>query len=49
MVTDRLLRAIEVGRTRIRFVKKAHLAKTPTVGIQTPTGEIRVAGPKPPR
>ncbi len=46
VVTDRPLRPIEVGRTRIRFVKKAHLAKTPTVGIKTPTGDIRVSSPE---
>ncbi len=46
VVTDRPLRPIEVGRARIRFVKKSHLAKTPTVGIKTPTGEIRVSSPE---
>ncbi len=46
VVTDRPLRPIEVGRTRIRFVKKAHLAKTPTAGVKTPTGEIRVSSPE---
>jgi len=46
VVTDRPLRPIEVGRTRIRFVKKAHLAKTPTVGVKAPTGEIRVSSPE---
>ncbi len=46
VVTDRPLRPIEVGSARIRFVKKSHLAKTPTVGIKTPTGEIRVSSPE---
>jgi predicted transcriptional regulator of viral defense system len=46
VVTDRPLRPIEVGRTRIRFVKKAHLANTPAVGIKTPTGEVRVSSPE---
>ena len=46
VVTDRPLRPTEVGRVRIRFAKKANLAKTPTVGIKTPTGEIRVSSPE---
>ena len=46
VITDRPLRLIEVGRARIRFVKKAHLAKTPTVSIKTPTGEVRVSSPE---
>lgn len=46
VITDRPLRPVEAGRTRIRFVKKAHLAKTPTVGVKTPTGEIRVSSPE---
>lgn len=46
VVADRPLRPIEVGRARIRFVKKAHIASTPTVGIKTPTGEIRVSSPE---
>lgn len=46
VVTDRPLLPIKVGRARILFVKKAHLAKTPIVGIKTPTGEIRVSTPE---
>ena len=46
VITDRPLRPIEVGRARIRFVKKAHLAKSPTVGIKTPTGEVCVSTPE---
>jgi len=46
VVTDRPLGPIEVGRVRIRFVKKAHLASAPTVGIKTPTGDIRVSTPE---
>lgn len=46
VITDRPLRPIEVGSARVRFVKKAHLARTPTVGIKTPTGEIRVSSPE---
>ena len=46
VVTDRPLRPIEIGRVRIRFVKKARVSKTPTVGIKTPTGEIKVSSPE---
>lgn len=46
VVTDRPLRPIEVGRGRVQFVKKSHLAKTPTVSVKTPTGEIRVSTPE---
>ncbi|MBI3458622.1 MAG: type IV toxin-antitoxin system AbiEi family antitoxin [Candidatus Rokubacteria bacterium] len=46
VITDRPLRSVRVGRARIRFVKKAHLAHTPTVDIKTPTGTIRVATPE---
>jgi len=46
VVTDRPLRPVEVGRARIRFVKKARLRRTATVGIKSPTGEIRVSTPE---
>ncbi len=46
VVTDRPLLPIKVGRALILFVKKAHLVRTPTVGIKTPTGEIRVSTPE---
>lgn len=46
VVTDRPLGAIEIGRVRIRFIKKAHLTRTPTSGVKTPTGEMRVSTPE---
>lgn len=46
VVSDHPLGVIEAGRVRIRFVKKGHLRKTRTVGIRTPTGEIRVSTPE---
>jgi predicted transcriptional regulator of viral defense system len=46
VVTDRPLPPLKVGRARVLFVKKAHLAKTPTVSIKTPTGGIRVSTPE---
>jgi len=46
VVTDRPLGGIEIGRVRIRFVKKAHLSRPPTVAVKTPTGEMRVSTPE---
>jgi predicted transcriptional regulator of viral defense system len=46
VLTDRALRPIVVGRNRIRFVKKAHLAQTPITGVRTPTGTLRVSTPE---
>lgn len=46
IITDRALRPIVVGRNRIRFVKKAHLAQTPVTEVRTPTGTIRISTPE---
>ncbi|MBI2207560.1 MAG: type IV toxin-antitoxin system AbiEi family antitoxin [Candidatus Rokubacteria bacterium] len=46
VVTDRPLGVIEIGRVRIRFVKKARLSRTATIGVKTPTGEMRVSTPE---
>ena len=46
VVSDRPLGILEAGRVRIRFVKKAFLTRTPTVGVKTPTGEMRVSTPE---
>ena len=46
VVTDKPTRAMPLGRAQIFFVTKARLAKTPTVGMKTPTGEIRVSTPE---
>jgi len=46
VVTDRPMRPMALGRARIVFVTKAGLAKTPTVPIKTPTGDIRVSTPE---
>ncbi len=45
VVTDRPLPMIEIGRVRIRFVKKAHLKATPTARVNTQTGQMRVSTP----
>ena len=46
VVTDRPLGVIEIGRVRIRFVKKARLSRTATIAVKTPTGEMRVSSPE---
>lgn len=46
IVTDRPLRAIEMGRARLFFAKKAHLKRASIVGVKTPTGEIPVSSPE---
>lgn len=46
VVTDRPLGVIEMGRVRIRFVKKVRLSRTPTMGVKTPTGEMRISTPE---
>lgn len=46
VVTDRPLRPMRLGRARIVFVTKARLAKTPTMPMKTPTGDIRVSTPE---
>jgi predicted transcriptional regulator of viral defense system len=46
VVTDHPVGTIEIGRVRIRFVKKVHLSRTPTIGVTTPTGEMRVSTPE---
>ena len=37
---------IRIGRAGIRFVKKARVATTPTVRVNTPTGQMRVSSPE---
>jgi hypothetical protein len=46
VVTDRPLPLIEVGWLRLRFVKKVHLAETPTRPVRTPTGDMKVSAPE---
>ncbi len=45
VVTDHPLPMIEIGRVRIRFVKKAHLRASPTLRVNTQTGQMRVSTP----
>jgi len=46
VVTNKQLRRVEVGRARIRFFRKLHLERTPTMEVQTETGAMRVSTPE---
>jgi predicted transcriptional regulator of viral defense system len=46
VITDTVLRSTTVGRSRIRFFLKWHLAETPTTEIKTETGTMRVSTPE---
>lgn len=46
VITETSLRPITVGRTRIRFILKWHLAETPTTEVKTETGAMRVSTPE---
>jgi hypothetical protein len=46
VITSRPLRPIRVGRARIRFLVKKHLAKTPVSDVKTYTGTMRVSTPE---
>lgn len=46
VVSDAVLRPVAVGRSRIRFFLKLHLAGTPTTGMKTETGSMRVSSPE---
>jgi predicted transcriptional regulator of viral defense system len=46
IVTNRQLRPATAGRSRIRFLLKRHVERTPTVAIKTETGSMRVSTPE---
>lgn len=46
VITNTTLRPVAVGRTRIRFFLKWHLAETPTTEVKTDTGAMRVSTPE---
>lgn len=46
VVTNKQLRRTVAGRARIRFFRKLHLARTPTMEVQTETGAMRVSTPE---
>ena len=46
VMTDRPLRPVRTGRSRIRFITKRAMAETPTVAIKTQTGSMRVSTPE---
>ncbi len=46
VVTDRSVRPLRVGRTRIRFFASKYVADVSTQKVKTPTGSIRVSTPE---
>ncbi|MBI4604007.1 MAG: type IV toxin-antitoxin system AbiEi family antitoxin [Planctomycetes bacterium] len=46
VVTSAQLRPVVAGRSRIRFFRKCHIERTPTVGIKTETGAMNVSRPE---
>jgi predicted transcriptional regulator of viral defense system len=46
VITDRSVRAIAVGRTRVRFFASKFVTKAATVDVKTPTGKMHVATPE---
>lgn len=46
VITDRSVRTLTVGRTRIRFFASQYVAKAAVANIKTPTGTMRVATPE---
>ena len=46
VMTNRQLRPAAVGRTRIRFLLKKNVGRTPTVSVKTETGSMLVSTPE---
>jgi predicted transcriptional regulator of viral defense system len=46
VIANAQLRPVIVGRSRIRFFRKAHAKRTPTIDVKTETGVMRVATPE---
>lgn len=46
IITDRPVRPLQVGRSRIRFFTNKHAAATAVQSVKTPTGAIRVSTPE---
>jgi predicted transcriptional regulator of viral defense system len=46
VVTNKQLRSMAAGRARIRFFRKLHLERTPTLEVRTETGAMLVATPE---
>ena len=46
VITNAQLRPAVTGQVRIRFFRKVHLDRTPTLGMKTETGSMRVATPE---
>ena len=46
VITNRQLRPVTVGRSRIRFLLKKHAERTPAMAIKTETGSMRASTPE---
>ena len=46
VITNAPIRALKIGRQRIRFFTKGSVEDTPTTEVKTPTGMIRVSSPE---
>jgi len=46
IITDRPVRPLQVGRSRIRFFTNKHTAATAVQSVKTPTGAMRVSTPE---
>jgi predicted transcriptional regulator of viral defense system len=46
VITNQQLRPATVGRSRVRFLLKKHVGRTPTVTIKTETGSMRASTPE---
>jgi predicted transcriptional regulator of viral defense system len=46
VVTNAQLRPAVAGRSRIRFLRKRHIERTPTMAVQTETGAMKVSTPE---
>ena len=46
VVVNRQLRSVAAGHARIRFFRKLHLERTPTIEMKTETGSMHVATPE---
>jgi len=46
VITDRSVRPLTVGRTKVRFFASKFATEAATVNVKTPTGSMRVASPE---
>jgi hypothetical protein len=46
VLTDRSVRPVSAGRTRIRFYASKYVARTAVIDVKTPTGPMRISTPE---